>query len=75
VAPKPSSQYRGVHWNRNLKTGGGWAAEIQVGGSGNQYLGRFATELEAARTYDAAAHAQGVGGRANFAAAPTAPIQ
>jgi hypothetical protein len=51
---------------------GGWEAKIEVAGGGRQRLGRFATELEAARAYDAAARAQGVGGRANFPA-PTAP--
>jgi hypothetical protein len=64
---KGSSQYRGVS-----RSGAGcWQAAIRVRGCARQHLGCFGSELEAARAYDAAARAQGVGERANF---PTPPV-
>lgn len=73
AGPTRSSQYRGVYWDPLTSERGCWRAQIRVGGSGKQRLGGFATELEAARAYDAAARAHGVGGRANFPAPPTRP--
>lgn len=46
-----SSKYRGVTWAKDKKR---WQAQIGIGGK-NKMLGRFKTEEEAARAYDAAA--------------------
>ena len=59
--PQQASQYRGV----KISMRGRWVASIGVAGT-QQNLGTFPSELEAARAYDAAARANGVGGRANF---------
>ena len=59
--PQRTSQYRGVSVSKQ----GRREAIIKVAGT-QQYLGTFPSELEAARAYDTAARANGVGGRANF---------
>jgi len=46
-ARKPSSAYRGVHWDKERSK---WAASISVKGKTRQ-LGRYDTEEEAARAY------------------------
>ncbi len=46
-----SSQYKGVSWEKDRNA---WKAQIMIDGK-NHRLGRFATELEAAKAYDAAA--------------------
>ena len=43
-----TSRYKGVHWDKRDKR---WCAEIRVMGK-KHYLGRFATEEEAALAYD-----------------------
>ncbi len=48
-AKNSSSRFKGVSWIAN-----GWQVSIQVGGEA-VYLGRFNDEVQAARTYDAAA--------------------
>jgi hypothetical protein len=45
------SKYKGVSWNEREKR---WHARIQVNGR-SRFLGTFKDELEAAKTYDAAA--------------------
>lgn len=69
--PPRTSQYRGVHWcaSKNM-----WRAEIEVNGIA-QKLGRYHTEVEAARAYDSAAMALGVPERCNAWWAHTAFIQ
>jgi hypothetical protein len=46
-----SSHFKGVTWH---KANGKWQAGIKIDGK-NRYLGIFASEVEAARVYDAAA--------------------
>lgn len=55
VPPRPGghSRYKGVTWRDERKA---WRAEIRVNGE-RRRLGSFATEIEAARAYDRAAHA------------------
>ncbi len=48
-AKNSSSRFKGVSWIAN-----GWQVSTQVGGKA-VYLGRFKDEVQAARTYDAAA--------------------
>lgn len=50
---KGSSKYKGVSWDKNRRK---WGAYIRVGGKVRN-LGRFDSEMEAARVYDAAASA------------------
>jgi hypothetical protein len=47
-----NSSYIGVTWSRDRKK---WEARIQRAGAPAQHLGRFSTEEEAARAFDAAA--------------------
>lgn len=66
----PSSQYRGVCWDKSKNA---WAVFIAAtdpypnGRSKSKFVGRFANEVEAARAYDAAATAKwGEFARLNF---------
>lgn len=70
VKKPPSSQYRGVCWDKAKKS---WAVFIAAdgtypnGNSKSRYVGRFSDEAEAARAYDAAALARwGEFARLNF---------
>lgn len=47
-----TSNFKGVHWDRARSR---WRAAISAGGA-YRYLGRFESEVDAARAYDAAAH-------------------
>jgi hypothetical protein len=51
VAPRKTSQYRGVSWNRDHHL---WVARINMHGK-TKYLGSFPTQEEAALAYNAAA--------------------
>ena len=57
----PRSLFRGVHWCSSKQR---WRAEIEVRGVAHK-LGRYATEGEAARAYDAACIRLGVPERCN----------
>ena len=58
VKRTPSSQYRGVCWDKSKSA---WAVFIAAdgryagGGSRSKFVGRYSDEVEAARAYDAAA--------------------
>lgn len=58
----PSSQYKGVSWHKST---GKWRAAIMINGK-QRHLGEFTDEIEAARTYDAAAYEAGEFTRLNF---------
>jgi len=47
-----SSAFKGVYWDRSRQA---WAAQIGRHGTPGAFLGRFASELDAAEAYDAAA--------------------
>jgi hypothetical protein len=66
--PTLSSKYIGVHPSRNGT--GTWTAQISVDNE-TVHLGSFATEVEAARAYDA--RAGPLGRPTNFALPPTPP--
>lgn len=51
MAKQASSQFKGVSW---YKPGGLWRVQINAG-NGNQHLGYFANEIDAAKAYDSAA--------------------
>lgn len=70
-AGKPTtSQFKGVHWDREKRK---WRATIRVNGK-QKRLGRFDSEIEAAKAYDEALIAQwGEHARPNFAAEVSAP--
>jgi hypothetical protein len=53
---KPSSAYRGVKWNVNIKK---WQADISANGK-RKHLGYFNTEVEAGRAYNAAVFVHGL---------------
>lgn len=57
----PRSLFRGVHWCNSKRR---WRAEIEVRGVAHK-LGRYATEHDAARAYDAACICLGVPERCN----------
>lgn len=68
--PGCSSRFKGVYWS-----GKKWQAQIGVN-HGTRYLGRFVSEEDAARAYDAAAlEAWGEFARLNFPAAATLRTQ
>jgi hypothetical protein len=48
AAHSGTSRYKGVSWNRQRN---GWDAQICLNGK-NRYLGRFRTEVEAAKAYN-----------------------
>lgn len=50
----PSSRFKGVSWDAARSK---WRAQIQIGGGNNKFLGRFDAEADAAKAYDAMAHA------------------
>ena len=61
---KASSQFKGVSWNVAARR---WAANIHSGPDRQIFLGYFADEVEAAKSYDAAArHHFGRFARLNF---------
>ncbi|KAK3256967.1 hypothetical protein CYMTET_33926 [Cymbomonas tetramitiformis] len=67
---KPKSSYRGVYWN---KTSAKWTAILR-GRCGQQYLGMFPSELEAAHAYDkAVVDTYGPHADTNFCAGYRAP--
>lgn len=58
-----TSRYKGVCWDAGKRK---WKAQVQIAGK-RTHIGRYATEMEAARAYDAAARNEfGPFARANF---------
>lgn len=67
-----SSRYKGVSWNKGGRKGK-WQTEIKIGDQ-RIYLGKFDSEIEAAKAYDAAARKHfGEFARCNFPLEETQP--